>query len=108
MVSARKMLEIAVVNRIRTRSRVIFPRFKNFLTDEGVTGERSIGEETVETGGVQESSEVSKGSVVEYLVGKKAFVVSLENERRIFWDIMYVSHSFQPLQLFCQEVLKYL
>ena len=49
------------------------------MTAEGITGERSKGEETGETGGIQENSEVSKGSVVEYLVGKKAFAVSLEN-----------------------------
>ena len=60
--SAKEMLEIAVVNRIRTRSRVIFPRFKFFLTAEGVTGERSKGEETEKTGGTQESLEVSRGS----------------------------------------------
>ena len=69
MVSARKMLEITAVNRIRTRSSVIFPRFKNVLTAEGVTGERSKGEETGKTGGIQESLEVSKGSEEEYLVG---------------------------------------
>ena len=69
MVSARKMLELAIVNRIRTRSRVIFPRFKNFSTAEGVTEERSNVEETGETGGIQESLKVSKGSEEEYLVG---------------------------------------
>ena len=69
MVSARKMLETAVVNRIRTRSRVIFLRFRTFLTAEGVTGNRSKGGETGETGGIQERLEVSKGSEEEYLVG---------------------------------------
>ena len=55
--------------RIRTRSRVIFPRFKNFLTAEGSNlKERLIKAETEETGGMQESSDVSKGSVEEYLV----------------------------------------
>ena len=43
------MLEIAVVNIIMTRSRDNFPRFKNFLTAEGVTGGKSKGEETGET-----------------------------------------------------------
>ena len=69
MVSARKILEVAVVNRIRTRCRVIFPIFKNFLTEEGVTGERSKGEETGETGGILEILDVSKESEEEYLLG---------------------------------------
>ena len=34
---------------------------------------------TGETGGSQQSLEVSKGSEEEYLVGQKAFAVSLEN-----------------------------
>ena len=55
------MLDIAVVNRIRTRRRIIFPRFKIFLTAVGVTGNRSKGEETGQTGGIQESLE-AKGS----------------------------------------------
>ena len=56
------MLEVVVVNRIRTRSRVILPRFKIFLTAEGVTGQRSKREETRKTGGIQEGLEVYKGS----------------------------------------------
>ena len=45
VVSARKMLEVDMLNRMRTRSGVISPRLKNFLTAKGVTGERSKGEE---------------------------------------------------------------
>ena len=60
MVSSRKMFDVARTNRIWTRSRVTFPRLKNFLTADGVTWERSKGEETGETGGSQESLEISK------------------------------------------------
>ena len=87
------MLEVAVVNRIRTRSRVIFPRFKNFLTAEEVTGERSKGKETGETGGIRESLEVSKGSEENDLVEQKALAVSLEKEGRIFWNQMQMKRN---------------
>ena len=45
--------------------------------------EISIEAETGETGGMQESFDVSKGSEEEHPVGKKAVAVSLEKEGRI-------------------------
>ena len=92
MVSARKMLEIAVVNRIRTRSRVILPRFKNFLTAEGVTGEKSKGEETEETGGAGKTSFARPENAFRVVKTTSAF--TLGNPRPIISKIS--ARNFSP------------